>query len=340
MFAMSALAASVASGCGDDDASGAPSLGNEAGAAHSAGAAADEMAGGNGGNGAAASAGEGGADAGNAGAGAAGTPITPDVLPITLRFAPRVGGEDFACSSRYSDMGSSSATVRPVDFKFYVHDLRVVAEDGTETLVHLIPSAWQNEGVALLDFEDQSGSCANGTEATNSEIVGTVPFGSYSGIAFKLGVPFDLNHTNADAAEAPLNDTTMYWGWNLGRLFLSVMNEVEEDAGAEGGAGGATAAPFVSVLHLGSTGCQGDAAVGGVSSCAKPNRPEFRLVPFDLGSNVVVADIKAVLEHSDLTRDLCHSFSAEACSWPFDHLGLNWFTGSLTPSTQRFFRVE
>ena len=94
------------------------------------------------------------------------------------------------------------------------------------------------------------------------------------------------------------------------------------------------------MLHVGSTGCVGDAQAGGVTGCAKPNRPEYRFPEFRLGRSVAVADVKEVLQRSNLKTDLCHSDDATTCSWPFEYLGINWFTGSLTPTTQRIFRME
>ncbi len=71
---------------------------------------------------------------------------------------------------------------------------------------------WQHEDVALLDFENKAGACANGTVELNTSVRGTVPAGTRSsGLRFKLGVPFALNHANAATAPSPLNLTAMFW---------------------------------------------------------------------------------------------------------------------------------
>ena len=62
----------------------------------------------------------------------------------------------------------------------------------------------------------------------------------------------------------------MFWSWNTGRMFLSVLNSTELEGGAR----------FGSILQLGSTGCMGDAASGGVTSCTKPNRAEYGFPTF------------------------------------------------------------
>jgi uncharacterized repeat protein (TIGR04052 family) len=251
-------------------------------------------------------------------------------IPFTALFGAKVGTEAFSCASTYTNVGADMSTIRPVDFKFYVHDVRLINDVGAEVPATLTQDGtWQYENVALLDFEDDTGSCSNGTTAMNDKIVGTVPTGKYRGIVFKLGVPFELNHTDIATAPAPLNVSSMFWSWNMGRLFLSLMNSAET-----------TTTPFETVLHVGSTGCMGDAQAGGVTSCSKPNRPEYRFADFRFGRSVSVADVKEVLQNSNLKTDLCHSFDAAPCSWPFEYLGINWFTGSLTPTTQRFFRME
>jgi len=46
------------------------------------------------------------------------------------------------------------------------------------------------DDLALLDFEDGTGGCVNGTPDVNDRVAGTVPEGHYTGLRFTLGVPF------------------------------------------------------------------------------------------------------------------------------------------------------
>jgi uncharacterized repeat protein (TIGR04052 family) len=254
---------------------------------------------------------------------------TAEEIPFTLNFAAKVGSETFRCDSTYAGIGADDSTVHPVDFRFYVHDIRFIDDSGAEVPVTLTQDGrWQYEGVALLDFEDRSGSCSNGTVELNDVVVGTVPFGTYAGIAFKLGVPFELNHTDIATAPSPLNLSSMFWSWNIGRLFLSIMNSAERDDGTR----------FGTLLHLGSTGCMGDAASGGVTSCSNPNRPEYSFPTFRPGRNVAVADMKELLQNSNLKADQCHSFEEE-CAPMFEELGIDWTTGAPS-STESVFRME
>ncbi len=75
---------------------------------------------------------------------------------------------------------------------------------------------WQREGVALLDFEDGSGSCNTGARQVRTEVVADAPnFGDYSGGEFKIGVPATLNHMNVEWTEPPLHVPSMWWSWKM-----------------------------------------------------------------------------------------------------------------------------
>ncbi|MFY0539306.1 MbnP family protein [Nannocystis pusilla] len=84
--------------------------------------------------------------------------------PVEIVFEGRVGGEPFACGRSYGGLGTDGASVTPQDFRFYVHDVRLVTIEGEEHPVTIEDDGvHQGSGVALIDFEDGSGSCANGT---------------------------------------------------------------------------------------------------------------------------------------------------------------------------------
>ncbi len=61
-----------------------------------------------------------------------------------------------------------------LDYRMYVHDMRLLTADGREVPLELIEDGtWQHRGVALLDFEHGSG-CDSGTEPTNASVHGMV----------------------------------------------------------------------------------------------------------------------------------------------------------------------
>lgn len=250
---------------------------------------------------------------------------------VTLEFAARVGSAPFSCGERYEGLGSAGAAFTPRDLRFYLHDLRLVEVGGAEVPIELEQDGvWQLDGIALLDFEDASSGCENGTPETRSVVRGTVPDGDYLGLRFKLGVPFDRNHANAAVAPSPMNLTSMFWSWNGGYKFLRIDGDVEGLPSWR--------------LHVGSTGCQGD-MMGNVTTCANPNRPEVELSGFDVRSHTVLADLAVLVAGADLAHNTpdtppgCMGAPSDPdCASYFGALGLPW-NGS-DPERQRFFRVE
>jgi uncharacterized repeat protein (TIGR04052 family) len=279
--------------------------------------------------------------------GGAGSGAVASKQDASVRFAARVGGQTFGCDKQLVDVGTSKKTVAPLDFRFYVHDVRLVDGVGTEHVVTLTnDEKWQSDGLALLDFEDGSGTCENGTAALNDRVVGTVDAGDFTRVRFKLGVPFERNHGDAALAPSPLNVSSLFWSWNGGykfaRLDFSVVGEKAPDGG-----------PASFVFHLGSTGCVGEPGAGGVTSCDKPNLPSFDLplpgaVAGDLGGHLIVLDAAALLADVDVAKDAggmpgCMSGPDDPeCASLFARIGLDVATGAASPTAaaQTTFRVE
>lgn len=257
----------------------------------------------------------------------------PGPREVTLRFRPQVADAEFACGRTYPKMGVEDTTISPRDFRLYVHDVKLIAADGARVpLVLAQDGAWQHRDVALLDFEDGAGACQDGTPETNTAIRGTAPGGAYRGVELTVGIPAALNHADLTTLPAPLNVTGLWWSWRFGHLFLAIATHAELAAPAPGAND--------HYFHLGSIGCTGDPAMGQQVACARPNRARVELTGFDPLVQPIVADFGAVLAMSKLATSVgCHSFAQEPCAWPFDLVGLNWFTGSQTPTTQRLFRV-
>ena len=94
--------------------------------------------------------------------------------------------------------------------------------------------------------------------------------------------------------------------------------------------------------HVGSTMCSGDPASGVPRDhVRKPNRPEIVLDAFDPATDEIVADLGAGEAPTRTSRPTqAATRSPHVCAFPFDALGLNWSTGSVTPTTQTVFRVE
>lgn len=249
--------------------------------------------------------------------------------PVTIQFAGYVGEEPFQCGQSYSGIGTSAQEFVPSDFRFYVSNVRLITTDDREIPVLLDQDGiWQLEDIALLDFENKTPPCVNGTVQTNSTVRGRVAPGNYNGIRFVLGVPLRRNHGDASVAPPPLSLTAMFWSWQAGYKFLRVDTAFDNYR-----------------IHLGSTGCF-YAQPGVIGGCARPNRAEIVLRPFDPAHDMIVADLASLLSDSDLAENQagtppgCMSDPGDGdCSALLRNLGVDFATGLPVPGLQKFFRV-
>jgi uncharacterized repeat protein (TIGR04052 family) len=250
--------------------------------------------------------------------------------PVTVRFAAKIGSAAFACGQTYTGVGTTGTTqVTPMDLRFYVQDLKLIREDGTEVAVAIADRApFQNAAanVALLDFENGQGSCLNGNTQTNAEITGTVPAGHYVGLVFSNGVPESVNHGDPATAVAPMNAPAMQWAWLSGFRFMRAELVQANGIGQ-------------ALVHPGSTGCSGNPAQGNVT-CAKPNRSVVRFAAFNTQTNTVAIDVAKIFAGDDLTADSqCHSSPAAECTGKFTALGIDFATGAPL-TTQTAYSVQ
>lgn len=267
---------------------------------------------------------------------------------VSIRFAAQVNGAAFACGQSYPGLGSTNATATPTDYRFYVHDVHLLRADGTAVPVALAETPWQRDGVALLDFENGQGPCAQGGNAPMNEALrGTVAPGSYTGIRFTLGVPERHNHQDATVAPSPFNLTAMFWNWQNGYKFVKVDLQVGSamPAAANDPAHGGAAGEGGFALHLGSTQCAAPAPTAPGRDCRNPNRPVVTLTGFDPLSAPVIADVGPVLAGVDITRNSqgtppgCMSFLNDPeCRTVLPALGLPYM--DVPAGEQRFFRVQ
>jgi uncharacterized repeat protein (TIGR04052 family) len=237
-----------------------------------------------------------------------------------LTFAVTVGGVPFECGETYGGVGLSQAELVPNEMKFFIHNVELFDESGAGVPFSVTDdSQWQHDGIVLLDFENGTEACRNGSASNNTRVVGTVESGRVvSGIRFTVGVPEAYNHENAAIAVAPLSTTTMWWAWLTGYKFIRI--------DARNGSGD----PFL--LHLGSTGCSGK--VGVDLACTRPNRAVVELDGLELGTSVVELDLAelfaglALDENDEGTEPGCMSDVGDSdCAPIFEALGLDLQTG-------------
>ena len=261
------------------------------------------------------------------------TPALAD-MTVSIPFAAEIGGKPFSCAETFAGLGSTGAEAQAVDFRLFVSEAALVKADGSLQPIALEQDGqWQLDGLALLDFEDASGACANGTAGLNTALRGTVPDGEYTGLTFTIGVPFAQNHGDPTVSAAPLNTTAMFWNWQGGYKFVRIdlvptaMMGMTAEAGAEAGGGHGMAKGWF--LHLGSTMCDAASKTEAPKSCANENRMAIRLDGFDPAANTVVIDPAPVLAEADLTVNApetspgCMSFPKDAdCMTVMGKLGL------------------
>ena len=230
-------------------------------------------------------------------------------IPLEIAFEVRFDGQPIDC-------GSPVDGAALTDLRLFVHDLSLrVGDDVTE--VELVDDGrWQDGRVALLDFEDGTGSCVNGSPVVNRTVRGTVQGGQPSAgqIEFSIGVPTELNHSDPLRAPAPRNYTPMHWHWSTGYKFLRAGIETPSDS---------------AWMHLGSGRCSRSA--DGSFTCAASNQPRVRISEFDVAADVVVIDLARLFGPTlgDGSPWSCESGAAEAsaCRLAFAELGLEFATG-------------
>lgn len=251
---------------------------------------------------------------------------------VDLAFTAVVGAEAWACGGVYSGLGTTGTSYTATDLRLYVSAVQLLdAEGGRTPLALEQDGAWQLADLALLDFEDATGPCSNGTAEVNTTVRGTVPHGDYTGVELTVGVPFALNHADSSTAPSPLNLSTMFWSWQSGYKFIRI----------EGTTAGLSTGTF---LHLGSTGCDAD-DTGVVTGCGSPNRPTYRF-DMDPFTDTLALDLAALFAGTDLDSNTpetaagCMSAPSDPdCAGVFAALGLDFGGVAGDPAAQTLLRV-
>jgi len=242
---------------------------------------------------------------------------------VVLSFDATVGDAPAACGTNYT-VGSANNAVQLADARLMLSNIQLRNTDGGWEDLALDDSDWQHEGIALLDFEDGTASCADsGTSQLNDQIIGQIGHGTHDAVRFDVGVPFALNHLDSATAPAPLNAPGMFWAWQSGYKFLRVDFAVAGDT------------PSRWNVHIGSTGCVSDAPTSAPEDpCTRPARATIELdlpptgeLAIDLAQLVSAVDLSA---NSAETPPGCMSAPTEPadCSGTFGSLGMSFDTGT------------
>ncbi|MEM7015805.1 MAG: MbnP family copper-binding protein [Pseudomonadota bacterium] len=240
---------------------------------------------------------------------------TPPLQTLTLQFKTSHEKQSVNCES-----GDVSLT----DLRFYIHAIELLDTNGQATPMVLHEDGQQQtDNVVLLDFENGQGVCRNGSAETYTTITSDVPAGSYQGLRFRIGVPFELNHQNPVQAKPPLNYSTMHWHWQAGYKFMRF---------------GVKSGESSFWFHLGSTGCQG--SVTHVTGCERGNRPMVEFNTFDTLQDHIIIDMATMLQSVDISQhSKCMSSpESSSCIGVFEVLGLDMETGEPVQSAPLFKR--
>jgi len=268
---------------------------------------------------------------------------------VSIPFAAEINGQPFACGQTYGPVGTTGSSITPMDFRWYVSGVKLIDAQGRAVPVTLEQDGvWQLGDLALLDFENGQGPCRNGTAAVNTTVRGTVPAGTYRGIEFTLGVPFDRNHGDPTTAPSPLNNTAMFWNWQGGYKFIKFDTTSTGLSDRTPGAPSPQGPVTRYAMHLGSTGCQAASRTAAPSApCANPNTVAVRFDRFQPGQHTLVADMGRVLARANVdvnaphTSPGCMSFARDGdCPPVMAALGLAYDGVPAPAQGQQLFSVR
>ncbi len=232
-------------------------------------------------------------------------------IPVSIPFEAAYDGQAIDCSSD---------GVALSDLRFFVSAVTAETTDGRMLDVPLVVDTdWQNDAVALIDLENGTDACRDGTAESHATLNLLWPDADVEKLALTIGVPFEQNHADPLAAAPPLDDSAMHWHWRSGYKFLRAGIDTADDG---------------FWLHLGSAGCEG--TTGNITGCTLPNRVTIELDGFVAGRSAAVVHIDrlfAGIDLDDRTPGDCSSGPLEtSCETVFANLGLgdepaeNWLT--------------
>jgi uncharacterized repeat protein (TIGR04052 family) len=240
--------------------------------------------------------------------------------PITLEFGVSLYGEVPSCDTPVSVnslVTGGGATL--ADLRFYISDIDVLAVDGSPLPVVLIPDGvWQTETVALLDFENGTGTCVGGTPEVHTTIQGKVSPGEYNGVRFDLFVPFAENHA---ALGPPLDAPGMFVNAQHGHEFFKLDLDIDGN-------------PWSAHVH--SLECTSTGTDAAPTSCDRPNGATIELINMNPAAETITLSLATLFGTLDPTDEDpasppgCQSdlvLDDDECPTVYNAFGLSWQTG-------------
>jgi len=232
--------------------------------------------------------------------------------PTSISFQLVYGNEPLSCKSNFFHADQTKTKKSQLDnwqyqqLQVFMHNFEVKTKENGWQPWLMATNSHQTNNVALLgevcnEKNEQGNWLLEFMPLTDSVVI--------TDIRFRLGVPFELNHLNPLTQPSPLNDPSMFWGWQGGHKFMRAELVSKNDDW---------------LFHLGSKGCSALSPVRAPKNeCLHPNRVTVSL-PFTRQTTVIEFDLAVLIRDIELTRkNSCQSSAdKESCKMLFKHLGM------------------
>lgn len=233
--------------------------------------------------------------------------------PTKISFQPLYQNVAISCKNSFSHNNGGSKNEKALQkwhykqLQFFIHGVEVNTQENGWQPWLMTTNEHQTSNVALLGE-----TCNEQNEQSywQLELTALDESLAITDIRFTLGVPFELNHLNPLTQPSPLNDSSMFWGWQGGHKFMRTELASQSDDW---------------LFHLGSTGCKALSPVRAPKSeCLQPNRVVVSL-PFATQTTVIEFDLAVLIRGIELTRkNSCQSaVDEESCKVLFKNIGMN-----------------
>lgn len=233
--------------------------------------------------------------------------------PTSISFQPVYENIALSCDNSFKQIVTGFEQEQQVkqwqyqQLQFFIHNVEVRTKSNGWQPWLMTKKDNQADGVALL------GEVCNESKVQNHWQLELQPLSSsavITNIRFTLGVPFVLNHLNPLTQPSPLNDSSMFWGWQGGHKFMRAELVSANDDW---------------LFHLGSTGCKALSPVRAPKSeCLYPNRVVVSL-PFSEQDKAIEFNLAALIGELALTRkNSCQSsVDEDSCKVLFNNLAIS-----------------
>lgn len=230
-------------------------------------------------------------------------PPMAETKTLKIPFAAKAGETDIQCGTPVSGLGASDTSGQFEYAAWFVYDVKLVTEAG-DVATQMVENEAQNAeyDFAFLEFRDILGGCTNADQlpydSTNNLVTVTtdVDPSQVKGIKFKLGMPYEPNHTVETKYQQEKAYYAMLWNWQAGFRFMRV--DLIPDGGFT--QDGTLYEDKTFNFHLGATGCEGDPV-----ACAQPNNTtEFVLTNDQFVVNEAGTGTKVKFDYAELVSGM------------------------------------